>query len=280
VDWVTENRDLLIDLGWAALILLGTWILVRIMRRAVDRFLAHRAVGSLDAGAKTRFEMIERLAAAALFFLGAGLALFVINVEILRKISVAMFASAGVVAIAIGFAAQTTASNLVSGIIIAFVQPLRLGDRVRVEDETGQVEEIGLFYTVLKTWDNRRILIPNQLLSNRVVKNYTVRDPVMAAAVSLKVGLDTDVEATRGELLRIARAHRLFVDDPPPAVEVVDSDAAGMTVRLTAWAADQSDAWTLGTELREQALAALAVQGTPVSAQRFILVGSGGAGEG
>lgn len=279
MDFLTENRDLAFGLVYAVLILVGTWVLVRIMRRAVRRFVEHRAIGPIDAGMETRFRMIERLAAAAMFFLGAGLSLYVVDVETLRKISVAMFASAGAAGIALAFAAQTTAANLVSGVIIAFVQPLRLGDRVRVEDEMGRVEDIGLFYTVLTTWDNRRVLIPNQLLSNRIVKNYTVTDPRMAAAVNLKIGFDSDIEAVRTLLLGLARAHPLTIDDPEPAVEIVENDAAGMTVRLVAWGAEQSDAWTLGTELREQAIVAMSDQGVPVSAQRFILVERGGGGE-
>jgi len=264
--------------GYALLIVLGTWAVVRLMRRAVNRFLAHRTLAELDAGVQTRFRMIERLAAAAIAFVGLGLALYVVDVEILRKISVAMFASAGLAGIALGFAAQATVSNLVSGVIIAFVQPLRLGDRVRVEEEYGQVEEIGLFYTLLKTWDNRRIVIPNQILSNRVIKNYTLRDPRMAASVSLRLDFATDVEAVRATLLDLARSHPLFIGDPEPDVELIDTDDAGITVRLTAWAADQPDAWRLGAELREQAVKAIALAGVPVSVQRIRLVDGGSPG--
>ncbi|HZK48070.1 MAG TPA: mechanosensitive ion channel family protein, partial [Thermoleophilia bacterium] len=111
MDFLTVHRETLINLGYALLILAGAWVAVRLMRRAVDRFLTHRALAELDAGAQTRFRMIERLAAAALIFLGLGLALYMVDVGVLRKISVAMFASAGLVGIALGFAAQTTVAN-------------------------------------------------------------------------------------------------------------------------------------------------------------------------
>ncbi|MHB9150382.1 MAG: mechanosensitive ion channel family protein [Thermoleophilia bacterium] len=279
MDFLSAHRETLSNLGYALLILVGTWIAVRFMRRAVERFLAHRALAERDARAHTRFRMIERLAATGLFFLGLGLALYVVDVGVLRKISVAMFASAGVAGIALGFAAQTTAANLISGVIIAFVQPVRLGDRVKVEDEYGQVEEIGLFYTYIKTWDNRRVVIPNQLLSSRVIRNYTVRDARMAAAVSFKLDFGVDVEAVRSILLELARAHPLAVADPEPAVEVTDNDESGITVRLLAWAADQPDAWTLGAEVREKAVGMLAARGTPTSARRITLVDRGGGGE-
>ena len=209
-------------------------------------------------------------------FLGLGLALFVVDVDILRKVSVAMFASAGLAGIALGFAAQTTAANLISGVMIAFVQPLRLGDRVEVEDEYGEVEEIGLFYTFIKTWDNRRVVIPNQILSNRIIKNYTVKDARMAATVSLRLDFGADVAAVRASLLELARAHPLVIDEPPPEVEVTDNDELGITVRLKVWALHQPDAWTSGTVLREQAVAAMVALGVPISAQRVSLADHGG----
>jgi len=275
VDFLTVHRETLINLGYALLILAGAWVAVRLMRRAVDRFLTHRALAELDVGAQTRFRMIERLAAAALIFLGLGLALYMVDVGVLRKISVAMFASAGLVGIALGFAAQTTVANFVSGVIIAFVQPLRLGDRVEVEDEYGEVEEIGLFYTFIKTWDNRRVVIPNQILSNRIIKNYTVKDARMAATVSLRLDFGADVAAVRASLLELARAHPLVIDEPPPEVEVTDNDELGITVRLKVWALHQPDAWTSGTVLREQAVAAMVALGVPISAQRVSLADHG-----
>ncbi|HZJ40128.1 MAG TPA: mechanosensitive ion channel domain-containing protein [Demequina sp.] len=275
MDFLTVHRETLINLGYALLILAGAWVAVRLMRRAVDRFLTHRALAELDVGAQTRFRMIERLAAAALIFLGLGLALYMVDVGVLRKISVAMFASAGLVGIALGFAAQTTVANFVSGVIIAFVQPLRLGDRVEVEDEYGEVEEIGLFYTFIKTWDNRRVVIPNQILSNRIIKNYTVKDARMAATVSLRLDFGADVAAVRASLLELARAHPLVIDGPPPEVEVTDNDELGITVRLKVWALHQPDAWTSGTVLREQAVAAMVALGVPISAQRVSLADHG-----
>ncbi len=272
VDFLAEHRATAINVGIAIVILVGAWLLIRLMRRAVARFLAHRRLAELDAGARTRFAMIERLAAAGIVFLGLGLALYVLDVGILRRISVAMFASAGLVGIALGFASQTTAANLISGVIIAFVQPLRLGDRVRVEDEYGQVEEIGLFYTSLKTWDNRRIVIPNQFLSNKVIKNYTLHDARMAAGIVMRLDFSADIDSVRATLLDLARAHPLLIPEPQPEVEVVDTDDSGISVRLTAWAADQPDAWKLGAALREQAFKAMSAQGVPMSASRIRLV--------
>lgn len=268
MNFLTSHREILVNLVFAGLVLAGSWVGSRLLSRAVDRSLAARRLSSLDPGAHTRFRMIVRLARAALLFLGLGLALYLIDVSALRRISVLMFASAGVAGIALGFAAQTTTANLVSGIIIAFVQPLRLGDKVEIGDDYGEVEEIGLFYTFIKTWDNRRVVLPNQLLSNHVIRNYTLRDPRMVAAVNVRVDHGADVEMLRRLLLELAESHELALKDPEPKVEVTDLDDRGLTVRLVAWAADQSDAWALAVAIREAAARRLGEEGLPLATSR------------
>ena len=195
------------QLGAALLVLVATWVVAKLFRRAIKRFLRSRHLAEADPGAVTRFKMIARLGSAAIYFVGLGIALYVVNVAAFQKVAVAMFASAGVLGIAIGFASQTTAANLVSGILIAFAQPLRLGDRVEVEQEQGSVEEIGLLYTTIRTWDNRHVMIPNQLLSSRVIRNYSVRDPRSPAVVTFGLSQDADLDWVRSMAIEEARAH-------------------------------------------------------------------------
>jgi small-conductance mechanosensitive channel len=102
----------------------------------------------------------------------------------------------------------------------------------------------------------------------------------MAATVSLRLDFAADVESVRVTLLEFARTHPLCIDDPEPDVELVDADDAGITVRLTAWAADQPDAGKLGAALRERVVKEIAQAGVPLSAQRVRLVDRGDAVEG
>jgi small-conductance mechanosensitive channel len=187
------------------------------------------------------------------------------DVSALKRVAVGIFASAGVAGIALGFAAQTTMANLVSGIIIAFAQPIRLGDNVKIDDEYGAVESISLFYTYIRTWDNRRLIIPNKLLSDKSIRNYTLVDPRMPALVLLRLDHDADVDAVRTLLLKEAREHPLFLPDLDPNVQVVDADESGVSVRLMAWAATQSDAWTLAVDVRETVVRELAGLVVPVA---------------
>lgn len=116
----------------------------------------------VDPGAETRFRMIERLSAVVIFLVALGLVFWIMDVDALKRVAVGIFASAGVAGIILGLAAQTPMANLVSGVIIAFAQPIRLGDHVKIDGEYGAVESIGLFYTNIHTWDNRRLVIPNK----------------------------------------------------------------------------------------------------------------------
>ncbi len=261
--WET-NEQHFINAGVSVLVLVAAWVVYWLLRKGVNRFSERRRLAEVDPGAETRFRMIERLSAVALFFLAIGLVFWIMDVSALKRVAVGMFASAGVVGIALGFAAQAAIANLVSGVIIAFAQPIRLGDKVTVEGEFGTVESIGLFYTIIHTWDNRRLVIPNKILSDQSIRNYTLVDARMPAVVLLRLDYGADVEAVRAVLLEEARAHPLFLSDPEPAVYVVDADDVGVSVRLTAWAANQNDAWTMAVELREKVVQRLTAADVPV----------------
>ena len=103
------------------------------------------------------------------------------------EVARALLASSAVLAIFAGLALNTPLSNLGSGVLVAFTQPLRLGDRVTVGEQTGFVEEIELIYTTLVTDDERRIFIPNSQLTSTTIVNRTIRDPRRTVTASLPV---------------------------------------------------------------------------------------------
>ncbi|MFH0916727.1 MAG: mechanosensitive ion channel family protein [bacterium] len=261
--WATNEKHF-INAGVSVLVLIAAWLIFWGLRHTIDRFSRHRNLAQEDPGAETRFRMIERLSAVVLFFLAVGLVFWIMDVSALKRVAVGMFASAGVAGIALGFAAQTAMANLVSGIIIAFAQPIRLGDYVKVDGELGTVESIGLFYTHIRTWDNRRLVLPNKLLSDNSIRNYTLVDPRMPAMVLLRLDYGADVDVVREVLLEEARAHPLFLSDPEPSVQVIDADDFGVSMRLSAWVSNQIDAWTFAVEVRESVVRRLAASAVSV----------------
>lgn len=259
-----SNKEYFIDGIVSILVLVAAWLVYKGIKRAIARFSKSRNLAQTDPGAETRFRMIERLSAVILLFVAVGIVFWVLDSQTLHRIATAMFATGGIVAVALAFAAQTTVANLMSGVIIAFVQPIRLGDRVTIDDEHGNVEAIGLFYTTIRTWDNRRLIIPNKILSDRTIRNFTVVDPRMPALVVFRLEYGSDVERVRELLVAEARAHPLVIADPPPVVEVIDADDRGVTVRLQAWTNTQAEAWTTAVQLRETLLPKVQAIATPV----------------
>ena len=127
-----------------------------------------------DPADPTRYVMIRRLIVVGILFVGVAMALSQFQVvSALAK----TLASAAIFAGVIGIAARAPLANLVSGVMIAFSQPVRLGDYISVDDVYGTVEEIRFTYTYIRTPDNRRVVIPNEAFASQVVNNFSMGSP-------------------------------------------------------------------------------------------------------
>jgi small-conductance mechanosensitive channel len=147
----------------------GVVVVTLVVARLVDRLLARRL--ELRTETLTRYRVIRRSAIATVLFVGLLSALLVIPG--VRAVAGTILASSAVIALVIGFAAQTTLSNFVAGLLIAFTQPLRLDDDVEVGPAKGVVEEIGLTYTVIRGEDGARYFVPNTKLASDTIRNET-----------------------------------------------------------------------------------------------------------
>src|SRR6266700_5159688 len=143
---------------WHRLVVVGVVLLITIaVARLIDRRIARR---QLAPEAITRYRALRRSITTTIMFVGLLSALLVIPQ--VRAVAGGLLASSAVVGIVVGFASQRTLGNFVAGILIAFTQPVRLGDEVEIEGTRGVVEEIGLTYTWVRTGDNDRLVIPNE----------------------------------------------------------------------------------------------------------------------
>src|SRR5947199_3236792 len=147
----------------------------------------------LPAAAATRYGVLRRSLMTAIIVLGILSGLLV--VPQVRAIAAGLLASSAVVGLVVGLAAQRPLANFVAGVVIAFTQPLRLGDTVTVDGVEGVVEEIGLTYTFIKTSDNARLVIPNEKLASDTIRNSTLVSREKLAQVSVQVPLDKDLDA-------------------------------------------------------------------------------------
>jgi len=177
------------------------------------------------------------------------------------KVVNALLASSAVIAVFAGLAFNTPLSNLGSGMLVAFSQPLRLGDRVTIADQTGFVEEISLIYTTLVTDDARRVFIPNTQLTTTAIVNRTIRDPRRVVAATFPVRLGASVDDAREVVLRaVGRLEGVRHDETRVLVGDVKEGAVWLTATISAPL--DADVIQLGSDLREEVLDALGEAGS------------------
>ncbi len=176
------------------------------------------------------------------------------------QIGKGLLASSAVIALFAGLAFSTPLSNLGSGMLVAFTQPLRLGDRVTVAEHTGFVEEIGLIYTTLVTDDARRVFIPNSQLTSSTIVNRTIRDPRRAVGAQFPITLSAPIEEARKALHEaVARIPGTAGDDARVLVGQIGEQSVWL--EATAYAPLDADVAHLSGELREVGLRVLREHG-------------------
>jgi small-conductance mechanosensitive channel len=220
------------------LIVIGIVVLATALAKLVDWRMSRR---ELPPGAVTRYQVLRRSLMTAIIAIGILSGLLV--VPQVRAVAAGLLASSAIVGLVIGLAAQRPLANFVAGVVIAFTQPLRLGDLVTVDDVEGTVEEIGLTYTFIKTHDNARLVIPNEKLASDTIRNSTIVSREKLAQVTLQVPLDRDLDAVV-DLLRSETA-----GDPRAAV-LVSGLNGGATVTIRTWASDAASVEQIESELR------------------------------
>jgi small conductance mechanosensitive channel len=232
---------------WQRLVVVGVVMLVTVIAaRLIDRRIARR---DLPPEAITRYRVLRRSITTAIVFVGLLSALLVIPQ--VRAVAGGLLASSAVLGIVVGFASQRTLGNFVAGLLIAFTQPLRLGDEVVVENTQGVVEEIGLIYTFVRTENNDRLVIPNEKLASDTIRNSTIRSREKVAEITVQVPLGKDVGALVDRLRGTS-----------PDAEVFVSDLAGnATLVLRARAEDEPAAERLERDLRLRAYELLRAEG-------------------
>lgn len=178
-------------------------------------------------------------------------------------------ASAGVVGVVIGLAGQSTLSNIFAGVCISFSQPVRLNDAVIFRNEFGWVEEISLMHTTIRTWDNRRIVIPNNLMANEVIENWTIRDPSLLGVVMLYVDYACDTEKIRRWCKDIVEKSSYASAEKLSILQVVDFTEKSMVLRILVKASDAPRAWELRCEVREKLMKRFKEENLPLPVIRI-----------
>jgi small-conductance mechanosensitive channel len=234
----------------AGLTLVAGAILVAVVHRAM-RGRAHRlaeALGGpeLSPVVDTRLRFLRRVVEAAIIVIALALALA--QFTSLDRLAATVLASSAIAAAVVGFAARQVLANAIAGMVLAITQPLRIGDLVTFEGETGTVEDVSLTYTWLRTGADARLIIPNERLASGILRNDSIRSSVVALEVSVWLSPDADEAAALSALEEMPDADHVRI------TEVTDT---GIRVQIAGPPVPPQERLAREAELRALALRVL-----------------------
>jgi small conductance mechanosensitive channel len=211
---------------------------------------------------QTSYSLLRHSSVAIIYL--TGLVIVISSIPFLEKVSLALLAGAGFAGIVVGLAAQNTLGNIISGISLAVFRPFRVGDRVNVMNEYGKIADITLRHTIVRTWDNRRLIIPNSVIGNEAIINWSIEDPTVRWFVDVGISYDSDIDLARKIMIEEARKHinvmtyveLIKYDSGIPKEEIIQvlvtelGDYA-VNLRMYFWCGDRKFCYLTGCELRE-----------------------------
>jgi small-conductance mechanosensitive channel len=208
----------------------------------------------------TNYLFFQHIITASIYIAGFSAALYMI--PSLRTLSASLLAGAGIFAVAIGFASQTAFSNIISGLFIVIFKPFRIHDRLSIgNDISGIVEDITLRHTVVRSYENKRFIIPNAYISDQVLVNADITDPEIRKFVFYKVDYQSDLTQAISIIRTLAESHPLTLDNRTQEdfqngehkvdVNVTAWGDYGIVIRAAIWTNDSIDAFTIQCDLNE-----------------------------
>ncbi|UQX04929.1 mechanosensitive ion channel domain-containing protein [Streptomyces sp. RerS4] len=239
----------------------AAWLLVRIATAVVDSAYARYAAASPDDArvrrVRTQVTLIQRVVTAVVVVL--ALAAMLLTFPAMRVAGASVLASAGVLGIVAGIAAQSTLGNLFAGLQIAFGDTVRIGDTVVVDKEWGTVEEITLTFLVVRTWDERRITMPVSYFTGKPYENWSRGGAEMTGTVFWHLDHCAPVSLMREKLALLLKDIPEW-DGRAASLAVTDTTPSTIVVRAVVTARNADEVWTVRCAVREQMIAWLAAE--------------------
>jgi hypothetical protein len=232
-------------LGWVALRLVKAYAIVAESRaRLYEDDLAARS-------RRTRIAILSRSLRFVILFV--TIALMLLSIPGVRTIGVTLITSAGLAALAVGAAAQPALKSLIAGIQMALTEPIRIDDHVVIDGESGRVEDIRMTYVVVRTMDERRIIVPTAKFIDSSFQNWTRVGGGITGSVMIAVQPGTAIGPIRAAYETMLAARSEW-DRRSGALQVSESKIDAIELKLVMSAADPGDLGTLRLAMREEML--------------------------
>ncbi len=245
------------ELGIVAGILVVTFFLAFLVNRFFKRLI--RKSSESMKNDPTNYLFLRHALVALIYIVGFGIAVSMI--PRLRTLANSMLAGAGILAVAVGFASQHALSNIISGVFIVIFKPFRVNDRIQLRDLSGIIEDITLRHTVIRNFENRRILVPNALISDEIIVNSDFEDGKICKWVDISISYDSDIDRAKEIMRSEIEAHPLLIDNRTPEqlqkekpkvdVRLIMLAESSVNLRAWAWTKDNADAFALGCDVLE-----------------------------
>lgn len=248
----------LLAIGTFGGIIIATLIIAHSFNKIFAKFIQKSTVEMQNN--PTNYKFLRHMISALIYIIGFSIAIY--KVESLKAVATTLFAGAGIFALAIGLASQQALSNVVSGIFVVIFKPFRVNDRLKIRDTlTGVVEDITLRHTVIRDFENKRIIIPNSVISNEIITNSDFIEDKICKWIDVSISYDSSIKKARTIIQEEVMNHPLHVDprnaeqiqngDPAVPVKVILLGEFSVNLRAWAWAINSPDAFVLGCDLLE-----------------------------
>ena len=237
------------------LVIFVTVLVVKICRKIMNRSYKLK---ELD---PTQFTFLKHFLSGIIYFVGILTATY--TIPAFRSLVISIFAGSGVLAIIIGFASQQAFSNIVSGIFIAVFKPFRIGDRIKFlgKDTFGIVEDITLRHTLIRTFENKRVIVPNSVISNEIIENADIVEDKVCNHIEMGISYDSDIDKAIEIIKEESVKHELFMDNRsqedialgelPVSVKLVRFGDSSVNLKAWVWTKDSASGFKLKCDLNK-----------------------------
>jgi small conductance mechanosensitive channel len=248
-------KNTLSQAGIVILMLVVTVLLAKLAQKAMSKKDHLFAIDS------TQYKFLTHLVSGLIYIVGFLGAIY--SIPAMKGLVTTLLAGSGVLAIVLGFASQQAFGNIVSGIFIAIYKPFRIGDRIKFvgKDFIGLVEDITMRHTVIKTFDNKRIIVPNSVISSEILENANIVDTKILKFFEMGISYDSDIDKAMAIIKEEALLHSNFLDnrsdeekekgEESVKVRLLRFDESSVVLRANIWAKDPSAAFNLECDLNK-----------------------------
>jgi len=253
VDIPNREKTILRHILLVSLCITLAWVLVKVIRVVEAILLEKYPVEVLPVNSRARryrtlTQVVRRLLTVIVILLAAFFTLTVFAP--IRTVGGHLIASAGVASIVLGIAAQGTLGQVFAGLQLAFTDALRVDDVVVLEGEWGRIENVYLTHVIVRSWDERRIVLPTTYFTTKPYQNWTKYETRVLGTIDIKLDFTADIDHIRQKVQELLEENENW-DRKYWVLEMTDVSESTVTVRLTASAPNGPQVWWLKVQIRE-----------------------------